>query len=458
MRKISYKLGLALISLFIIPMVMIGHAFNQIYVDYYVDHIEKDLYDRGQSYANVLGEYFDQQTLHHIAMIEEKVETTLIVLNPNGNVIISSNPVKSDQKKYLNPLGANYSSKYYEETDWKTNPYIVIKLPIKKNDKLLGTVIMFSPTAPIRHEISDIHWAVIIFGISAIMISSFLIILFSKQITQPLIRIKQLSQQIAKGNYQVQLPVKGKDEITDLTIAINKMASELLRYETSRNEFLSNISHELRTPLMHIKGYADLLSQDRVRDPEVKKYFLTVISEETLRVQLLVKDLFDLTKYRDGKISLNRKKINLDLFLKDIVKRVQYQMEKKQITCQFSSNQELVMGKIDSERMEQVLINLLENARIYTPENGKIAVRLAERNSWITISIEDNGVGIPAEELPYIWERFYRVEKSRSRNFGGTGLGLPIARKIVELHGGYITVDSVEGKGTVFIIYFPVWE
>jgi len=445
-----------LISLFIILMVTIGHVFDTIYVHFYVEHIEDELYFRGLSHANVLAEYLDQQTLHHVAMMEEGVETAVVVVNSKGNILISSNCVVADQKKYLQPITTIHLTKKFEESDWKTHPYIVTKSPIIKNDEILGTVIMFSPTTPIQQEVNEIHLAVTIFAMSAIMISSFIILLFSKQITQPLIRIKRMSQQVAKGNYCVQLPVKGNDEITDLTNAINSMASELLRYETTRNEFLSNISHELKTPLMYIKGYADLLLQDRIRNPEERNNYLTIISEETLRVQHLVKDLMDLTKYREGKIFLNKKKINIVTFIKKIVYRTQYEMEKKRITCQFNSNLQEVSSMIDPERMEQVLMNLLENAKTYTAENGEISVRVYEGGTSIIIEIEDNGIGIPEDELPRIWERFYRVEKSRSRNYGGTGLGLPIAKEIIELHGGHIDLSSVENQGTIFRIHLPI--
>jgi two-component system, OmpR family, sensor histidine kinase BaeS len=445
-----------LISLFIILMVTIGHVFDTIYVHFYVEHIEDELYFRGLSHANVLAEYLDQQTLHHVTMMEEGAETAVVVVNSKGDILISSNCVVADQKKYLQPITTIHSTKKFEESDWKTHPYIVTKSPIIKNDEILGTVIMFSPTTPIRQEVNEIHLAVTIFAISAIMISSFIILLFSKQITQPLIRIKRMSQQIAKGNYCVQLPVKGNDEITDLTNAINSMASELLRYETTRNEFLSNISHELKTPLMYIKGYADLLLQDRIRNPEERNNYLTIISEETLRVQHLVKDLLDLTKYREGKIFLNKKKINIVTFIKEIVYRTQYEMEKKGITCQYNSNLQEVSCMIDPERMEQVLMNLLENAKTYTAENGEISVRVYEGSTSIIIEIEDNGIGIPEDEHLRIWERFYRVEKSRSRNYGGTGLGLPIAKEIIELHGGHIDVSSVENQGTVFRIHLPI--
>lgn len=454
MKKISYKLGLMLISIFIVLLVLIGHVFDSIYINNYVDHIEDELYHRAHSHANVLAEYFNQQTLHHVAMMEKEVESDVFVIDSKGKVLISSESIKANQKKYLNPIKTTRAIKKLEEANWRSCPYIVTKAPIIKSNKILGTVVMFSPTASIQEQVDDIHWAIIIFGISAVIISSFIILLFSKQITQPLIKIKKMSQEIAKGNYQVQLPVKGKDEITDLTIAINSMSAELLRYETSRNEFLSNISHELKTPLMYIKGYADLLIQDRIHDPEERKNYLKIISEETQRVQHLVKDLFDLTKFREGKITLNLENVNLVAFLREIVNRTQYEMEKKGIICQFKSNLDGIDCMIDPKRMEQVIMNLLENAKIYTAENGRIFVRLFKKGSVLTIEIEDNGIGIPESELPLIWKRFYRVEKSRSRNYGGTGLGLPIAKEIVELHDWQIAVTSVEGKGSVFRLQY----
>lgn len=457
MRKISHKLGLILIFLFIVLMATIGHVFDGLYVNFYVDHIKNDLFYRGQSHANVLGEHFDRQTLQHVAIMEREVETTVVVLDKNGHVLITSNPISHTQKHYLTAAVQNdQSTGNFIEENWHKNPYIVTRSPIISNHQLKGTVIMFSPTAPIRSEIGKIHWTVFFLGISTIVISSFIILLFSKQITQPLIRIQRMTEQIAKGNYHVQLPIKGKDEITDLTIAINSMSKELLRYDTSRNEFLSNISHELRTPLMYIKGYADLLKQQRIQEPADIKKYTEIISDEILRLQHLVKDLFDLARYRDGNITLKKRNIDLVNFLKEIVDMARFQIESKQITLNFNSNEEELEMMIDPERFEQVMINLLENARTYTSENGHISVKLSKTNG-ITIEVQDDGIGIPKEEITYIWERFYRVEKSRSRNFGGSGLGLAITKEIVELHGGTMEVKSVEGEGTIFYIHLPIY-
>lgn len=317
---------------------------------------------------------------------------------------------------------------------------------------------MFSPTSPIRKEIQKIHWAVVALGFSAILISSLVIWIFSKQVTQPLIKIKQMTEQIAKGNYQVQLPVKGKDEITDLTLAINSMSKELHRYDTSRNKFLSNISHELKTPLMYIKGYADLLNQERISDPQEINDVTKIISDEITRVNHLVKDLFDLARYRDGHIELKMREINVVPYLKEIVDMMRGQIEKKNIKIEYIHESNEILALFDPERLEQVLINLLDNARTYTKENGIIKVIVSSNEKRVIIHVQDNGIGIPVDEIDYIWERFYRVEKSRSRNYGGTGLGLAISKEIIELHGGTITVESQEGKGSAFIIHLPIHE
>jgi signal transduction histidine kinase len=236
-------------------------------------------------------------------------------------------------------------------------------------------------------------------------------------------------------------------------VAINDLAKELQRYRDTRSEFFANISHELRTPITYLEGYADVLSQGLVEDEFEKKKYLDIISHEAKRLARLVHDLFELSKMEEGKIDLKLESIALSALIHQVVLKVELAIKEKGLEVI-----ELVLPNCsiigDGVRMEQIVLNLLDNAIRYTP-TGSVVISLTEENKDILLCIEDSGIGIPEDELPYIFERFYRVEKSRSRQFGGTGLGLSIVKKLVELQGGTIAVSSSLGQGTRFEIRFP---
>ncbi|KAI7249086.1 hypothetical protein KC345_g11777, partial [Hortaea werneckii] len=216
----------------------------------------------------------------------------------------------------------------------------------------------------------------------------------------------------------------------------------------TRQEFLANISHELRTPITYLQGYAKVVKEELYETKEEKDLYLDIIGQEAHRLQHLVDDLFELAKMEEGKIPLNLEQVNLRQIVDQAVRRVELSAKEKglQLTAVYSGRMD---GGIrgDSKRMEQIVMNLLENAVRYT-EKGEIKASLTFTPVSAVFVVEDTGIGISEAELPYIFDRFYRVEKSRSRQYGGTGLGLSIVNKLVELLGGKIVITSEVGVGT----------
>ncbi|MFG6148298.1 two-component system histidine kinase PnpS [Halobacillus sp. B23F22_1] len=225
--------------------------------------------------------------------------------------------------------------------------------------------------------------------------------------------------------------------------------TDMKKLEQTRKDFVANVSHELKTPITSIRGFSETLLDGAMKDEQMLNQFLEIILKESERLQSLIQDLLELSKVEREDFHLTIEQINMQNFLHDLVPIIEQQAAQKNISLHADiSGSTIVEG--DSSRLKQVFINLMSNAINYTGENGKVSLDFQEYDDYVVISIEDNGVGIPEEEIPRIFERFYRVDKARSRNSGGTGLGLAIVKHIVEAHDGSIQVESEVGKGTRF--------
>lgn len=228
------------------------------------------------------------------------------------------------------------------------------------------------------------------------------------------------------------------------------------RLEEVMAQFVSNISHELRTPLTCIKGYVETLMDGAVADPEMSKKFLGIIYEETERLNRLIRDLLDLSMMESKRTRMNQHLIDLGQLVQDAGDFLKDYAEKKKISLSFHLNENLPDVNGDEDRLEQVLINLMDNAIKYTPPGGNIQISCEQEDGFLKVSVKDTGPGIPEGERERVFERFYRVETDRSTSTGGRGLGLSIAKHIVEAHGGAIWVESALGKGSTFCFTIPV--
>ena len=229
--------------------------------------------------------------------------------------------------------------------------------------------------------------------------------------------------------------------------------TEFKRLEQMRKDFVANVSHELRTPITSIKGFAETMLEDEL-DKQLEQHFLSIIHKESHRLQLLIQDLLDLSKLEKADFHLNYQTIHVDHLIRESVEMAKVQAKEKSIALTISGEKELVLSA-DYDRLKQVILNHIYNAINYTPNGGKVTVAAYNSSGYVKIEVSDTGMGIAPEALPRIFERFYRVDKARSRNTGGTGLGLSITKHIVEAHDGQIFVDSVVGQGSTFTIMLP---
>ena len=252
-------------------------------------------------------------------------------------------------------------------------------------------------------------------------------------------------------------PIRRRDKGVAGAIAVLQDVTEMEKLEQSRREFVANVSHELRTPLTTIKSYAEALEDGALEEPPLADRFVGVIRNETERMIRLVTDLLHLSRFDSKRNLLRRQKTDVPLMLEEVVDRFSFQLRQKAITATVKVDDKTKTAWLDRDGIDQVLDNLVSNAIKYTLDGGTIDITCKTNESGqLTIAIKDTGIGIPRKDLARIFERFYRVDKARSRNMGGTGLGLSIAREIVRAHGGSIGIESEANVGTVVTVLLPI--
>jgi two-component system phosphate regulon sensor histidine kinase PhoR len=246
-----------------------------------------------------------------------------------------------------------------------------------------------------------------------------------------------------------------RDEVDEIrgVVAVIGDVTKLRHLETMRQDFVANVSHELKTPLTSIKGFVETLLDGDLEDREITRKFMTIIFHEAERLNNIIRDLLDISKIESGRTEVARKEVALVPLIDNIIFSVDKRVKKKQLEFKKDIQAQVVMG--DENLLKEVFINLIDNSIKYTPAGGTIMIGSLRGEEETIIYVKDNGFGIPAENLSRIFERFYRVDKGRSREMGGTGLGLSIVKHIVERHGGKVSVASEPGKGSEFRVVIP---
>ncbi len=270
-----------------------------------------------------------------------------------------------------------------------------------------------------------------------------------------------LSREIAistpvEKNLMVHATPVARDGKNEAAVLVFHDITELRRLEEIRKDFVANVSHELRTPVSNIQGYAETLLQGALDDRRNAKEFIAVIHSDSQRLAVLINDLLDLSKIESGKMALNLELNNLKEIVNDACSKIQKKIQEKAINFNVAIPDNAKTINCDKEKIAQAVLNLAENAVKYTPEKGIVKIEASKGNGFIKVDVIDSGIGIPEEHIPRIFERFYRVDKARSRELGGTGLGLSIVKHIVQSHSGEVWVHSTPSKGSTFSFTIPV--
>jgi signal transduction histidine kinase len=288
-------------------------------------------------------------------------------------------------------------------------------------------------------------------GIGGLLVALILAVVITRSIAQPLQTVARAAAEVAEGKFDQQVPIKGPAEIRAVAEAFNRMSAEIRTEQMSQKDLLANVSHDLKTPLTSIQGYAQAIIDGAAPDP---RRAARIIYDESARLNRMVVGLTDLARLQAGQLVMSHQPIDLGQLAGAIAQRLEVVAAEKQIALRIDTpSMPPIMG--DGDRLAQVITNLISNAITYTPEQGTVHVSTQIRDGGVEMIVRDTGVGIPAEELPRIFERFYQVDKSRGPR-RGTGLGLAIAQEIVQAHGGTISAASPgKGRGATFTVWLP---
>ena len=451
-NKLSFKIGLLF---FVFILIIESFLFVILYINLANDRIDEvmnSLLARGNTHRDILEDHFDEPTMEHVGIMESASEFIVIITDEKGDIIISSDSVEKemmDVVEHTNNDEIPTAGKIVEDR-WNEGKYIATDSPVTINGEHKGHVFMFANTNYVKRTVDQLGNQFLITGLITVVLTIVTIFILSRFIAHPLIRMKEATEQLSKGKHNVKLHTDRKDELGELANSITRLSKDLKELKMARNEFLASISHELRTPLTYIKGYADIINRPDTSKAEVAEY-IKIIREETEQLTVLIKNLFQLAKIDQNNFLIHREHVVLCNLIENIVERIRPALTEKKIMVHVNCADK-VIAFIDPERFQQVLMNILDNAQKHSDEGSEISIDVRQTAKQIMITTTDEGEGIPEQDLPYIFDRLYRVEKSRSRLSGGAGLGLSITKEIVESHGGSIDVQSELGKGTSVII------
>jgi len=338
-------------------------------------------------------------------------------------------------------------------------PQIVIAKgePVEVDGKIVGTIL--SPPQPVNLSpeeqayLERTNQALWMATGGAVLVALIVGVLLARSLTSPVRALTQAAQRMTAGELEQQVKTVSTDELGQLTRAFNQMSNQLAEKDRLRQQMTADIAHELRTPLTVIAGYAESMKEGVLTPTEDR---LALIHNEIEHLQRLVEDLGTLSRADAGELALNRQSISPTELLKQVAATYRHQAEQKQINLSLSIEPDLSNIFVDETRLMQVMGNLVSNAIRHTPVGGQISLSgNCHESGWIALKVSDTGPGIPAKDLPHVFERFYRADESRTDSDGGSGLGLAIAKAIVEAHGGRIEVETKIGEGTVFTVLVP---
>jgi two-component system sensor histidine kinase BaeS len=328
---------------------------------------------------------------------------------------------------------------------------------INVNGQNVGTVLA-TGQSPARNQVEEkyvarINQALLIVAVGGVLLALILGLLLARTLTRPVRELTAATRAMAKGELEQQVPVRSRDELGELTTAFNQMSADLTRSNQSRRQMTADIAHDLRTPLTVLAGYLESL-RDGVLKPTRERF--DVMHQEAQHLQHLVDDLRTLSLADAGELSLNRQLIPPQDLLERLATAYEHTSRQKNLTLQVQAAPDLPEIQVDVDRMVQVLENLVSNAMRYTPAGGTITLSAKRDQESVLLKVTDTGAGILPQNLPHIFDRFYRADQARQQAEGESGLGLAIAKSIVEAHGGKISAESKPGRGSTFMVALPV--
>ncbi|BCB03862.1 sensor histidine kinase [Bacillus sp. KH172YL63] len=460
--SLNKKVSLLLLSSLFLTIVFSFLFIHFLYKDLYIGTVKESLLYQGQRtadhyhYGDVSGNVKDKILWYNvISPYEVTVVENLDDLQISFPYQIEEKPLINESDLHVLKQGAHIMKEGYVK-EFHRN-VIGAVFPLMNEERLMGYLFIYIPLAEMTEVFSKgipilLLAGVLFYFVLFIIIQSTLSSLF-----KPVREMQNFSNKVAKGDFSERVTVTSHDEMAELAHTFNSMVDSLQHQEERKRQFLSNVAHELRTPLTYIGGYAKALTDKVQMNPEEIENSLQLIQKESVRMQKLITELLELNKLEDASFSLDVEPIVLSQFIMDSLSMIRPFAESKQIDFQHELDEDLIISG-DPDRVMQVLYNVLDNAFKYSQRNSSIVVWSYEEEGMAVVKIKDEGIGIPQASLSQIGERFFRSDLSRTRDTGGYGLGLSIAKEIMRKHEGTLFIESEENKGTTVYLKFPLLE
>ncbi|MDF2891023.1 MAG: hypothetical protein K0R80_1390 [Clostridia bacterium] len=480
-NKIVVKLWIGIVSLTVIllffSMIFQTRFLYVFYLNQEIKQVEKD--------ANKIANYIANSQYNFSAPYNE------VIRRVNDIIIVTDKDTRieyvrgTDEYKRGNIFGTDFmkkisKSEYVHERNYmiRNIDTLMVGVPIikrgvnakdikqmlnddslgaqNKEPELIGAVYIATPLEKLETTNNAIKLQFLYIFIGAIIFASLLSFFLSKSFSKPLILINNAAKEIAKGNYNTTIDLKSSEEIKALGETINNLAGQLSRVEKIRRDFIANVSHEIRTPLSYLQGYTEIMLDGLAESKEEEQKYLNIIMEESIRLKTMVDEILQLSQIEEGFVRLNINSFSMSTLLKRTIDKVYSIAAARKISIKFNNMaDDLLLCLGDENRMKQVVINLLHNAIKHSYNYGNILINSYRQGDKIYVCIRDFGEGIAQEDLPFIFDRFYTINKSKSEE--STGLGLAIVKNIISSHGSEITVNSVVGEGTEFCFWLPAY-
>ena len=468
--KIFLKLTAGVFCLLLIALITVDYSANQVAKASYIQNLVQQLSDKGRMVA--ISSDPSSLTLDQARNIAKAAQARLTVVRADGKVLVDSDADAARMENHSNR--PELIEAFHGQVGWSERqsatigvPFLYVAIPISG-----GAIRLAMPISAIDGQVNQIRGRILFSTALAFLPAILIAALFSRWVSARLATIMSHAGELAHGNFRARLPDTGGAEFAQIAAALNQTAEKfqktveqlqhehdaLERVERIRKDFVINVSHELRTPLASIQGYTETLIDGALNDPVHNMRFLGIIRHNAERLARITEDLLTLSRIEQKRQKFEFEPNLVNGLLKEAVELMTPIAEKNNIHLDLAPAPPEAEVWCDREAVSQILSNLLDNAIKYTPAGGCITVGARPHGQWVELHVRDTGIGIPPAEVPRLFERFYRVDKARSRELGGTGLGLSIVKHLVAAHNGSIRVESQLNEGSTFFFTLPVDE
>lgn len=395
----------------------------------------------------------------------QNIQSDIFITDTNGQYVLqafgSGGVVDTGKSVSSAIMGKALKGQYSSEGTMNgmyNGTYYIVGVPIvvdtDKGRAAIGAVFAAYSASSFNAFRWEIVRVLVLALIAAFVVSFCVVWLFTYKLVQPLRKMASAAHSFGEGNFAVRVPITSCDEIGQLAVAFNNMADSLAASESSSRSFIANVSHELKTPMTTIAGFIDGILDGTI-PPEKEKHYLNIVSTEVKRLSRLVRTMLDLSRIDSGALKLRPARFDMTNTILVALLSFEQKIEEKKIEVRGLEETESLFVDGDPDMLHQVVYNLIDNAVKFTNEGGYLQIGITQAGGRTSVSIENSGSGIAPDELPMIFERFYKTDKSRSQDKNGMGLGLYIVRTIIRLHGGEITASSVQNEYTRFEFWIP---